>query len=297
MKYGAHNYIFTDRWADDQLGYLDLAKELGLDCFELSVGDDVLFSARLTRRRAEELGLELMIGPGGLWPGDCDLSSDSPEEQERGLDWHKRQVDLANELGAEAYVGALYGHPGVVKRRRPPADEYARIAERLHALAEYGAPRGVKIVLEPMSHFRTHVVNTPRQVMSLLAQADHPNLYVLLDTYHLITEVRSYAEAIRTVRERLWGLHVCENDRGVPGRGLVPWAEVFSTLVEIDFQGYIGFEAYNSSLGDFAFQRGMFHNVCPDGPAFVREALNFVSRACLNSGIPTQLIVPPQSLL
>ena len=38
-----------------------------------------------------------------------------------------------------------------------------------------------------------------------------------------------------------------------------------SVLDEIGFDGYIGLETYNSSLGDFAFQRGMFHNVCPDG--------------------------------
>lgn len=276
MKYGAHSYIFVDRWADTHVGLLDTARELGMDCFELGVGDDVVFTVELTRRRAAELGLELLISPGGAWPLEYDLSSDSPEDRQRGLAWHQRQVDLASELGAVAYCGALYGHPGVVKRRRPPADEYERVAASLHVLAEYAAHRGVKIVLEPMSHFRTHVVNTPEQLVSLIARADHPNLYALFDTYHMITEVRDYAQALRTVRERLWGVHACENDRGVPGGGLVPWEAVFATLREINFQGYIIFEAYNSSVGDFAYQRGMFHNVCPDGSAFVRQALAFV---------------------
>lgn len=44
MQYGAHIYIFTQRWADDQLWVLDRAKALGLDLVELSVGDDVTFS-------------------------------------------------------------------------------------------------------------------------------------------------------------------------------------------------------------------------------------------------------------
>jgi D-psicose/D-tagatose/L-ribulose 3-epimerase len=92
----------------------------------------------------------------------------------------------------------------------------------------------------------------------------------------MITEVRDYAQAIRTVGDRLWAIHACENDRGVPGGGLVPWEAVFSALNEIDFQGYIIFETYNSSIGDFAFQRGVFHNLCPDGATFVREALAFV---------------------
>ncbi len=278
VKYGAHSYVFIDRWADDKLDLLDTVKELGLDCFEVGVGDDVPFTPELTRRRAEILGLELLISPGGEWPVACDVSADSAEDRKRGLVWHKKQVDLANQLGAVAYCGALYGHPGVVKRRRPPADEQKRTAESLHDLAEYGARKGVKIALEPMSHFRTHLVNNPEQLMALITQADHNNLYALFDTYHMVTEVRDYAQAIRTLRDRLWAVHACENDRGVPGGGLVPWDVIFGTLNQISFQGYIIFEAYNSSIEDFAHQRGMFHNVCPDGVTFVREALAFVRR-------------------
>ena len=68
MKFGAHCYIWTDRWADDQLAWLDTAKELGLDAIEIAVGDDVHFTPRLTVSKAESLGMELMISPGGLWP-------------------------------------------------------------------------------------------------------------------------------------------------------------------------------------------------------------------------------------
>jgi D-psicose/D-tagatose/L-ribulose 3-epimerase len=278
VKYGAHCYIFTDRWSDGNLDILDSARELGLDCFEIGVGDDVRFTPRLTRERAEALGLELTVSPGGHWPLACDLSADDPADRQRGLAWHKKQADLAGELGAVAYTGALYGHPGRVERRVPPRDEYERTAESLHELAAYGKRCGVAIVLEPMSHFRTHVVNTPAQAMRLIAMADHRNLGVLLDTYHLITEIRDYAQAIHTVRDRLWGLHACENDRGVPGGGLVPWDAIWATLRATAFDGYLLMETYNSSIGDFAYRRGMFHNVCPDGYAFVREGLAFLKR-------------------
>ena len=276
MKYGAHIYLFTERWQDDQLHLMDLGAELGLQMWELSVGDDVHFTPRLTRDRAEALGLDLAIGPGGEWPVECDLSADEPSHRALGLAWHKQQVDLAGELGAVAYAGALYAHPGVVQRRVPPPDEYARTAEQLHALAEYAAHAGVAIVLEPMSHFRTHLANTPAQVLQLMDLADHPNLRILVDTYHIVTEVRDFGAAIRACGDRLWGVHPCENDRGVPGGGLVPWDDVFAALCDIGFDGYMTMETYNSSIGDFAFRRGMFHNVCPDGAAFVRQGMAFL---------------------
>lgn len=276
MKYGAHCYLFTRSWSDADLPVLDLVRGLGLGMFELSVGDDVVFDARLTGRRAAALGLELVIGPGGLWPPDADLSADEEGGRARGLSWHKRQVDLAAELGATAYAGCLYGHPGVVKRRRPPADELPRAAEGVHALAEYAAARRVAVVLEPMSRFRTHLVNTPAQLARFIALAGHTNIRATFDTYHAITEVRDYAEGLRALGPRLSLVHACENDRGVPGGGLVPWETVFGTLAEIGFDGAIGLESYNSSLGDFAYERGIFQDLCPDGRAFVEKGMAFL---------------------
>ena len=280
MKPGLHCYLFTDRWSDDCLDVLDTARTLGAECFEVVVGDDIQFTPRLTRQAAARLGLTLTVGPGGAWPVDCDISADEPADRVRGLAWHCKQVDLAAEIGAVAYTGALYGHPGTVKRRVPPPDESLRTAEGLHRLAEHAASRGVALAIEPMSHFRTHIANTPEQTIRLIDLADHANLAVLLDTYHLITEVRDYGAAIRTAGDRLWGLHACENDRGVPGGGLVPWDQVFAALRDIAFDGYVMLEAYNSSLGDFAYRRGMFHDVCPDGRAFARQGLAFLKRQC-----------------
>ena len=280
IQFGAHCYLFTDRWADDRLHLLDTARGMGLEVWEISVGDDVVFTPALTRARAEALGLALTISPGGDWPISFDLSAQDAGDRARGLAWHKKQVDLGAELGAVAYTGALYGHPGVVERRLRPPEELARTAEGLHALAAHGAARGIKIVLEPMSHFRTDLVNTPTQLMDLIALADHPNLWGLLDTYHLVTEIRDYAAAVHTTAPRLWGLHACENDRGVPGGGIVPWEALFGALREIAFEGVVLLETYNSAIGDppgsFAVGRGMFHNPCPDAAAFVREGVGFV---------------------
>ena len=64
-----------------------------------------------------------------------------------------------------------------------------------------------------------------------------------------------------------------------PGGGLAPWPSIFSALREIDFDGYILMEAYNSGTGDFAVRRGMFHDVCPDGEAFVQMGLRFLTES------------------
>ncbi len=277
MKLGAHIYLWTERWSDAETGLFDRARGLGLDLIELSVGLDVKFSSAKTRRAAEAAGVGLLVGPGGEWPAGADLSDDDPANRRAALEFHRGIINQAAELGAVAYAGALYGRPGKVLRRRPPADEFPRTAEGLHTLAAHAQQAGVKLVIEPMSRFRSHVINTPAQALRMLELAAQPNLSILLDTYHLVTEVRDYAAAIKSVGDKLWGLHACENDRGVPGGGLLPWPEIFAALKTTKAE-YVGFEGYNTGLGDFGWRRGMFQNVCPDGDAFVCEAVAFTRR-------------------
>lgn len=277
-RLGAHIYLWMERWSDREIGLFDRARALGLDMIELSVGLDVPFDHALTRRAAEAAGVGLMVGPGGAWPDGADLSDDLPENRRAALAFHRAIIDQTAELGAVSYAGALYGRPGKVLRRRPPADELARTAEGIRALAEHARSRGVLLVIEPMSRFRSHVINTPAQALELIRLAGGaPNLRVQIDTYHLITEVRDFAATIRETGERLWGLHACENDRGVPGGGLVPWPTIFSALRATPC-AYIGLEGYNTgpATGDFGWRRGIFQNVCPDGDAFVRAGVAFI---------------------
>lgn len=273
---GAHCYIFTDCWTDASLPLLENARKLGLECLDIAVGDDIIFDMNAVRIEAGEVGMQLAISPGGHWPLACDLSSPDPAERRAGIDWHQAQIDKAAAMGAFVYGGCIYGHVGVVKKERPDPDALYRMAEGLRTLGTYGQDRGVELAIEPMSHFRTHLVNTPEQARALLNETDHPNVNVLLDTYHMVTEVTDYRSGIQAVADRLWGMHVCESNRGVPGRGIIPWQDVFQALVEIDFSGYLMLESYNSGIGDFAYERGMFHHVCADSEAFIKEGIQFI---------------------
>lgn len=281
--FGAHQFLWKSHWTDGDLRLLDQAKSLGLNLLEVSLGDDVSFDRVLVRRHAQSLGMELTVGPGNVWPENCDISHDVADYRQQGLAWHKRVLEQAAELGAAAYCGALYSHPGRVCRREPPADEWPRAADNLRVLAEYAAGLGVRLVIEPMSRFRSHLVNTARQAADLARLVGHANLFVNLDTYHMITEERDYGAAIGLAAPFLWGVHACENDRGVPGGGLVPWAQVFDALRTVERPIRLMLETYNTGPGGFGFSRGIFQNLCPDPEEFVRKGLAFLKKCAEES--------------
>ncbi len=276
-RFGAHQFLWKSHFTDDDLGVLDRARELGCTLFEVSLGDDVAFDGRRLNAHAEALGVELTVGPGNVWPMECDISHDDAACRERGIAWHEQILERAAELGATAYCGAIYSHPGRVCRREPPADELPRAAENLHRLAARAAALGIRLVIEPMSRFRNHLVNTAGQIMHLTELADHPNLLVNLDTYHMITEHRDYAAAIRCALPRLWGLHACENDRGVPGGGLVPWPAVFAALRDATPPVRLMLETYRTGPEGFAHARGIFQNLCPHPEEFIQQGLTFLT--------------------
>lgn len=284
MIYGAHVYLWQDRYSDrDLVRILESAKSLGLSFLEVSVGDDIHFNAAKLGRSAKEHNLELVFSPGGAWPVECDISLGDSAHRRSGVDWHRRAIDLAAGAGGIAYAGAIYGHPGTVVRRLPCPDEPKRIAEGLHELAEHADQRNMRLVLEPMSHFRTHIANTPRQINELIRLTGHKNVYSLLDTYHLATEVTDLAATFEEMRPSLWGIHACENNRGAPGTGLLPWHALTSAIVRSGWDGYVGFEGYNSQCrnGEFACERGMFHHVCDDAEVFIRDGKSFLEYCLL----------------
>ena len=274
MKYGAHIFLWIERWDNSQLGLFERAKKLGLDVLEIAVGDDVEFDSEKIKAAASDSQIELLISPGGVWPMAADLS----QPDKYALEWHKHWIDQGALAGATAYTGALYGHPGRVEKIAPSNSEFKIVCENLKELSTYAENKGVKIVLEPMSHFRTHLINTPQQALQLLEAINHSNLSVLVDTYHVSTEIRDFYNGIKILDGKLWGLHACENDRGCPGGGIIPWNEVFRGLKEMNFDGYMVLESYNSGLrnGDFAYSRGMFHHVCEDGDEYVKRGLEFL---------------------
>jgi D-psicose/D-tagatose/L-ribulose 3-epimerase len=281
IKFGAHQFIWKSHWTDGDLRILDTVRSLGLTLFEVSLGDDVQFDRRRLRRHAESLGVELTVGPGNLWPMNCDISDDDAGHRRLGMAWHRKLIEQAAELGAAAYCGALYSHPGRLCYRHPLRDESRRAAENLHILADHAAGLGMRLVIEPMNRYRTHLVNTAQQAVTLVKTAFHPSLLINLDTYHMITEERDYGKAVRQTLPVLWGLHACENDRGVPGGGIVPWPAVFDVLVEAEGCVRLMLETYNTGPGDFGLSRGIFKNLCPDPEQFVRQGVGFLKSCVL----------------
>ena len=151
-----------------------------------------------------------------------------------------------------------------------------RRQSNLWLLADYAEKLEVRLVIEPMSRFRNHLINTSKQAVQLAEMAGHHNVMINLDTFHMITEERDYGAAITCTSSRLWGIHACENDRGAPGGGLVPWPTVFESLQKVAGPVRVMLETYRTGPEGFGFERGIFQDLCPKPEEFVEKGIGYL---------------------
>ena len=65
----------------------------------------------------------------------------------------------------------------------------------------------------------------------------------------MIREETSFTEAVEVCgKDYLGYIHACENNRGIPGTGLVPWKEFFTALKKVGYEGPLTIEAFDPSF-------------------------------------------------
>ncbi len=277
---GASTWIWTSPFSDTDLGLVARAKEFGFDVLELAVEDPALISGDVVREAGEREGVGFTVC--GAFGPDRDLSHDDEGVRKVGIDYVKQCVDLAAAIGAPHVVGPLYSAVGTTRMLEPAEREAQRVlaVESLKVVADYAATRDVRLAIEPLNRFETDLVNTAQQVLELLDRVAAENVGVLLDTFHMNIDEKSLGDAIRLVGERLLQLHTCENDRGTPGTGHVPWGEVFDAVTDIGFTGPLVIESFTPELKEIAKAVSLWRpldapsdELARNGARFLRESL------------------------
>ena len=65
----------------------------------------------------------------------------------------------------------------------------------------------------------------------------------------MIREETSFTKAVEVCgKDRIGYVHACENNRGTPGTGLVPWQEFFTAMKKVEFSGPLVIESFDPSF-------------------------------------------------
>ena len=149
---------------------------------------------------------------------------------------------------------AALGCDTVMSPVDPTGGDVARAAASVGEVGELAAEHGLRLALELNS--QAEALNTVERVREVLARAGHPSCGLLVDTYH----VERSGGGLRAYEDLAPGevAYVQYSDvptgplepglvlnRLPPGRGTIPFPEVFRLLREKGYDGYASYEAPN----------------------------------------------------
>lgn len=253
MHVGVNTWVWTAPLTTEKFDDLvPHIADLGFDWIEIpleSIGDlDYEYAAGVI----DELGLGVStcaaMGP------DRDLVHPNKEIRDSGAAYVRDAIDATQALGATNLVGPIYSAVGRTWQATDEEREQdvALLVEQLRGLAEYAGDHGVVLGIEPINRFETSFINTADQVVDVVDRVNHSSCRIMLDTFHMNIEEKSLGDAIRAAGPRLAHLHACENDRGAPGSGHVPWSEVAEALDDIGYDGPVVIESFTSDVKSIA---------------------------------------------
>ncbi len=189
------------------------------------------------------------------------LLSPRIEGRERRHTFLRQAIDTAQTLNADA-VSFWSGTP---ESEEPPAVLLDRLVEGCRRLADYAAPRSVRLAFEPEPGM---FVDTMARYAKLHERVAHPAFGLTLDLGHLhCLGETPIADQLRRWSEVLWNIHIEDMRRGVHdhlffGEGEIDFPPVLRALEEVSYDGGVYVElsrhshdAVNTARRALAFLR------------------------------------------
>ena len=217
----------------------------GLDYIEGTVGDllcprddDASFAARVAAVGAAAVAVEAL---NCFIPGD--VKTTGPAVDAAAVDnYVTAALKRAERMGISIIV---FGSGG--SRSVPEGWDRRQAAEQLVGhMRRWGPPggqAGVTIVLEPLNSAECNFVNSLDEAADLVRRADHPNIRLLFDTYHMARD-NDPPDAIRRAAGLIAHGHCAEGaGRGPLGTAGEDHRPYFRALKDIGYGGRVSIEA------------------------------------------------------
>lgn len=224
-------------------------------------------------RMVRDHGLEIM-----LFQPFRDFEGLPEPDRARAFDRARRKFDLMQDLGTDLILICSSTHPKSL-------GGIDRAADDLHALGDIARDQGMRVGYEALAWGRH--VNDHRDAWEIVRRADHPNIGLIVDSFHTLgrklspQSIRSIpgdkiffvqlADAPRIDMDLLyWSRHF----RNMPGEGDLDVTGFMQAVVATGYDGPISLEIFNDQ-----FRGGSPHAIAEDGIRSLLSLMDDVTRA------------------
>jgi D-psicose/D-tagatose/L-ribulose 3-epimerase len=252
FKFGVDSFIWTENFMEKDLWIIEKAKRTGFEVIDFAIANPYTFPVAAVKKELDRVGIDCVC----TTTLTLQTNPISPEAQIRqaAVEAMKKCIDICNILKAPLLGGVNYAAWGYLTRKPRTALEWDWAVANMKEVASYAKSTGkVIICVECVNRFETHFLNIAEDAVRFCQDVGLDNVKVHLDCFHMIREEKSFTGAVKTCgKEYLGYIHVNENDRGIPGTGLVPFREFFRAVADIGYEGPLTIESFDPSFEELA---------------------------------------------
>ena len=210
----------------------------GYDAIEIG-GEPATTDVEQVRSLLEEHDLRLW-GAVTLMVGGRDLLHEDKYVRVGSVQYVKDTIDMISALGGEILT-VVPSTVGKIVPMGSPEDEWDWAVESLKECQAHAEAKGIRLALEPLNRFETYFINRHDQALAL-AEDVGGNCGICLDIFHMNIEEADWHEAIRAAGDKLYAVHVADNNRMPCGQGAIDWGDFIGTLEDAGYDEYLTVE-------------------------------------------------------
>ena len=273
MRFGVDSFIWSEVFSDKDIWIIHKAKEIGFDAVDIAVAHPETFPLQKVLDAKAETGMELVTTT--TLGAETNLISPDPDIRANGVKHMKTLIDINRALGSKIIGGVNYAGWGCLTGKPRTDQEWEWSVNAMREISTYAKENWDGIIaVECVNRFETHFLNIAADAVQYCKDVGNDNMKVHLDCFHMIREEKSFSGAVKDCgREYLGYVHVNENDRGIPGTGLVPFEEFFAALDEVGYDGPLTIESFDPSFEELSANCAIWRTFAPSGEALATEGL------------------------
>ena len=276
MKIGFCMFLWTTHVTDKHRRLLKDIKATGYDGVEIPIFEGTPDDYARLGEMLDGIGLE-RTAVSAMGDPAMNLIGDAAARK-AGVAYMTWAIDCAAALGAPYLSGPLHSTLGQFSGVGPTAAEKQRSVASQRAIGEHAATRNVTIGLEALNRFECYLVNTMADLSAHVDEIGHPNIKAMYDTFHANIEEADPIAAFTDNARNIVHVHISENDRGVPGRGNIPWKKTFKAIRGSGYDGWLTIESFGRGLKDLAAATKVWRDFAESPEAVYREGYRHIKK-------------------
>jgi 4-hydroxyphenylpyruvate dioxygenase len=195
----------------------------------------------------------------------------------KAFDRAERKFDLMQELGTDLVLFCSSCHPKAMGGIDRAAADFSELGER-------AAKRGIRVGYEALA-WGTHV-NDHRDAWEIVRRADHPNIGLIVDSFHTLGRGIDPETIRRIPGDKIFFVQLADapkidmdllywsrHFRNMPGEGDLPVLDFMRAVIATGYEGPVSLEIFNDQ-----FRAGSPRTIAKDGHRSLIALLDDVRR-------------------